>query len=126
MSTDEGDVVLDPFSGTGTTAIAAKRLGRNYIGFERDKEYVEIAESKLNHELPNSRIGDVWVSYFLKGILTLRDKDWENISQHFIIPEQIEQIDYIEINLKGLEQSCVCPPRSSKKSKLEDSPSLPY
>ena len=126
MSTDEDDIVLDPFSGTGTTAIAAKRLGRNYIGFELDKEYVEISQNKLNQESPNSRIGEVWVSYFLDGIVTLRDKDWDKISQHYITPDQIEQIDYIKIMLKGLEQSCICPPQSSKKSKVEESLSLPY
>src|SRR5947209_1395822 len=126
MSTDERDIILDPFSGTGTTAIAAKRLGRNYIGFELDKEYVEISQNKLNQESPNSRIGEVWVSYFLDGIVTLRDKDWEKISQHYVIPDQIEQIDYIKVMLKGLEQSCICPPQSSKKSKLEESLSLPY
>jgi site-specific DNA-methyltransferase (adenine-specific) len=126
MSTDEGNIVLDPFSGTGTTAISAKRLGRNYIGFELDKGYVEIAQNKLEQESPNSRIGEVWVSYFLDGIATLRDKDWGEISQHYIIPEQIEQIDYIQIMLKGLEQSCICPPQSGKKAKLEESLSLPY
>jgi site-specific DNA-methyltransferase (adenine-specific) len=126
MSSNEGDIVLDPFSGTGTTAIAAKRLGRNYVGFELDKEYVEISQGKLNQESPNSRIGEVWVSYFLDGIVTLRDKDWDRISQHYIIPDQIEQIDYIEITLKGLEQSCICPPQGSKRAKVEESLSLPY
>lgn len=42
-----GDVVLDPFLGSGTTAIAAKELGRQYIGIEREAEYVEIAEARL-------------------------------------------------------------------------------
>jgi site-specific DNA-methyltransferase (adenine-specific) len=126
MSTDEGDIVLDPFSGTGTTAISAKRLGRNYIGFELDKQYVEIAKSKLEHESPNSRIGEIWVSYFLNSIVTLRDKDWDKISRHYIVPDQIEQIDYKQIILKGLEKDCICPPRDGKKSKPEESLSLPY
>lgn len=46
MSTDEGDVVLDPFIGTGTTAVAAARLGRNVIGIDIDPKYVEITQKK--------------------------------------------------------------------------------
>ena len=41
------DVVLDPFSGSGTTCIAAKILNRNYIGIEKEKEYYEIAKKRL-------------------------------------------------------------------------------
>lgn len=47
MSTEEHDIILDPFIGTGTTALAAKRLGRNYIGFEKDKKYCEISNKKI-------------------------------------------------------------------------------
>lgn len=42
-----GDVVLDPFAGSGTTCIAAKQLGRKFIGIEREEEYVEIANARL-------------------------------------------------------------------------------
>lgn len=42
-----GDVVLDPFLGSGTTAIAAKNLGRECIGIEREEEYIRIAEARL-------------------------------------------------------------------------------
>ena len=42
-----GDVVLDPFLGSGTTAIAAKQLGRVYIGIEREAEYMDIAQARL-------------------------------------------------------------------------------
>lgn len=97
MSTDEGDVVLDPFSGTGTTAIAAKRLGRNYIGFEIDEEYIRISQNKLQKEFPNSKIGDFWVSFFLNEVVTLRDIDWEGLSNYFAIPEHIEDIDHTPI-----------------------------
>jgi site-specific DNA-methyltransferase (adenine-specific) len=47
MSTNEGDVVLDPFIGAGTTALAAKRLGRNYIGIDIDPKYKEIVAKKI-------------------------------------------------------------------------------
>jgi site-specific DNA-methyltransferase (adenine-specific) len=42
-----GDVVLDPFFGTGTTGAIAKLLGRNYIGFEKDKRYIKAAEKRI-------------------------------------------------------------------------------
>ncbi len=47
MTTDENDVVLDPFIGAGTTALAAKRLGRNYIGIDIDPKYKNIVADKL-------------------------------------------------------------------------------
>lgn len=48
-SSNKGDLVFDPFSGTGSTLIAAKELGRNYIGCEIDKEYYDIAVKRLNN-----------------------------------------------------------------------------
>ncbi|HPD18408.1 MAG TPA: DNA methyltransferase [Candidatus Goldiibacteriota bacterium] len=42
------DVILDPFSGSGTTAAVAKKLGRRYIGIEKEKEYVEISNKRIN------------------------------------------------------------------------------
>ncbi|PKK85593.1 MAG: restriction endonuclease [Thermoplasmata archaeon HGW-Thermoplasmata-1] len=94
MSTDVNDVVLDPFIGTGTTAIAAKRLGRKFIGIDIDKMYVDITKNKLSHEKPNSKIGDAWVSFYLKNIVTIRDIDWEIIKNHFIIPDNVKEIDF--------------------------------
>ena len=46
-----GGVVLDPFTGSGTTAIVAKRLGMHYIGFEPNPDYVEICNRRLNNNL---------------------------------------------------------------------------
>ena len=47
-STKENDVVLDCFMGSGTTAVACKELGRNYIGFELNPKYWQIAVDRLN------------------------------------------------------------------------------
>jgi len=99
MSSDEGDTVLDPFMGTGTTALAAKRLGRNYIGIELDAKYVEIAKNKLSQEMSDSKIGDTWVSFFLRKVATLRNIDWELVAPYFIIPKDPKQIDVTEIEL---------------------------
>ena len=46
-STKPGDVVLDPFFGSGTTGAVARRLGRRYIGLERDKDYAAIAKARI-------------------------------------------------------------------------------
>jgi DNA modification methylase len=43
----EGDIILDPFMGAGTTAIMAKRLGRNFIGFELNPDYIALANERL-------------------------------------------------------------------------------
>lgn len=47
VSTNKGDVVLDPFIGSGTTAVVAEKLGRNYIGYDTEKSYIEMAKKRL-------------------------------------------------------------------------------
>lgn len=45
--TDPGDLILDPFAGSGTTIVAAKRYGRNAIGMERDEKYAKVAAQRV-------------------------------------------------------------------------------
>lgn len=47
-STKPGDVILDPFFGSGTTGAVAKKLGRHWIGIERDKHYVKVAQKRID------------------------------------------------------------------------------
>ncbi len=51
-ATRPGDVVLDPFFGTGTTGAAAKRLGRHFIGVEREENYAKLAEKRIKAVVP--------------------------------------------------------------------------
>tara|TARA_B110000438_G_scaffold277356_1_gene299902 strand:+ start:738 stop:1655 length:918 start_codon:yes stop_codon:yes gene_type:complete len=44
----QGDLILDPFCGAGTTALAAKENGRNYVGYDTDPEYTSLAKERLN------------------------------------------------------------------------------
>jgi modification methylase len=53
-SSKPGDVVLDPFFGTGTTGAVAKRLGRRFIGIERDQDYARAAEERIARVTPLS------------------------------------------------------------------------
>lgn len=119
MSSDEGDVVLDPFSGTGTTAIAAKQLGRHYIGLELDPQYVQISRQKLANTTDDSQINGVWVSQYLGNIVTLRDVDWGHLEACFHIPEIIDRLDFTPIQF---DKSCNC---HNKHSLVDDrQPSL--
>lgn len=58
-STNKGDVVLDPFFGSGTTGAVAKKLGRHYIGLEREDKYIKLATDRI------------------KAVETLSDEDLE-------------------------------------------------
>jgi DNA modification methylase len=56
---NEGDVVLDPFMGSGTTAVACKKINRNYIGFELDAHYCDIANERAQKALAEKE--EVWL-----------------------------------------------------------------
>lgn len=104
MTTDEDDIVLDPFMGTGTTAIAAKHLGRNFIGFEIDQKYAEIAKGKINTISDDSKIGDFWLSFYLNEPRTIRNKDWKELEQYFIVPKDLKEIDKVKISLLSKDE----------------------
>jgi modification methylase len=53
-STKPGDVILDPFFGVGTTGAAAKRLGRRFVGIEREAEYIHFAKERIAKVVPVS------------------------------------------------------------------------
>jgi site-specific DNA-methyltransferase (adenine-specific) len=99
MSSDEGDIILDPFIGTGTTAIAAKKLGRKFIGIDIDSKYVEITNKKLEEAEPNV-INGCYVSNFLGNVITVRDKDWDIIKDAFVIPQNPLELEKREIQLR--------------------------
>jgi len=62
VSSSPGDCVLDPFSGSGTTAASAYQLARNYVGVEISKEYVENTKKRLA-ELKKRRRGNLFLSF---------------------------------------------------------------
>jgi len=101
MVTDENDIVLDPFVGTGTTAIAAKRLGRRFIGIDMDDSYVKISKNKLEKTSSNSKVGDVWVSFYHNKIRTIRNKDWTKLSSYFPVAKDIKDINFKVMNPKA-------------------------
>ena len=79
MTTDEWDVVLDPFLGTGTTAIAAKRLNRHYVGLELSELYVKVAKEKLEAEKEPTLFKGHPVSMYLDQIRSIRDVDAKEV-----------------------------------------------
>ncbi|OGI04985.1 MAG: hypothetical protein A2104_00090 [Candidatus Melainabacteria bacterium GWF2_32_7] len=52
----EAGIVLDPFMGAGTTAVAAKKLNRNYVGIELNPDYIKISEKRINETYPQLKL----------------------------------------------------------------------
>ena len=65
-SSNPGDVVLDPFFGTGTTGAVAKRLGRHFIGIERDASYIQAAQTRIDAVVPRLFDDEVYGRYITK------------------------------------------------------------
>ena len=55
LLSNEGDVILDPFMGSGSTGVAALRNDRNFIGVEIDSEYFSIAQKRIDEEILHER-----------------------------------------------------------------------
>ena len=55
-STREGDYILDPFVGSGTTGVVAKRLGRRFIGIDSEEDYLKIAKLRLDNEVIKEKL----------------------------------------------------------------------
>jgi len=58
LFTDPGDIVLDPFAGSGTTGVACIRLGRRFVGIEKDPKYASLARERLAAEVAQSTLID--------------------------------------------------------------------
>ena len=80
-STNKGDFVFDPFLGTGTTAVVAKKMGRNYFGIEKEKKYIKVIKQRLEKTV---KIED----HYLDTIKNNKSK------QHFLGQFQAYQRDY--------------------------------
>ncbi len=76
MTTDPGDLVVDPFCGGGSGAVAARQMGRDYIGAETDEYYQEVSQAKLMAAQPTI-IGNAYVSVHLNKVVSVRDCDIE-------------------------------------------------
>ncbi|MEM9136534.1 MAG: DNA methyltransferase [Cyanobacteria bacterium P01_F01_bin.42] len=63
-SSEPGDVVFDPFLGSGTTSVVAKKLGRRYVGIEKELKYCCIAEKRLAHTGSHPKIQGYAGGYF--------------------------------------------------------------
>ena len=68
-----GDVIFDPFLGSGTTSVVAKKLGRRYVGIEIDKKFAALAEKRL--ELSDD---DLSIQGFKDGVF------WERNTNKFL------------------------------------------
>ena len=78
MSTDQDDIIFDPFCGGGSAAVACKQTGRNYIGCEIDHNY-HLAAKKKFASAKEVKINDVYASIYMDKIVSIRDQDCAKI-----------------------------------------------
>ena len=76
-----GDVVLDPFCGSGTTLLAAQKHGRRYVGYDLNAEYVGVAKARLNGNLRPVNVVAATVAAVVSSPGTAETKLWMNVQE---------------------------------------------
>jgi DNA modification methylase len=75
----EDDLVVDPFSGNGSVAVAALNTGRNFIGFEIDKEYFDLSNKRIETAANDSAVEGICVLNRGNKIVTIERKNFGDL-----------------------------------------------
>ncbi len=89
-SSNPGDIVLDPFVGSGTTVVAAKRLGRRYVGIDVSPAYVKHTKRRLGDVMDESRArpeGDLWPALHVDFLVQLYRETQVSVSN--LLPNEV-------------------------------------
>jgi len=115
MASDAGDLVIDPFFGSGTTAVACKRMGRRFAGCEMSDEYRNVAATRVE-SAPQSVLAGKFVSMWPDNhVLSLREEDLPQVAKDFVWPEVKQDLDFFRPHLaKSREKGT----RAGKKNSL--------
>lgn len=91
LVTNKGDLVLDPFCGSGTTCVSAKMLGRNYIGIDKSKDAVNVAEGRLSSPIKTT-----------SQVLEKGRESYVNVDTHAL--NVLDGIDFVPVQRnKGID-----------------------
>jgi site-specific DNA-methyltransferase (adenine-specific) len=71
-STNKGDLIVDPFTGSSTTGIAALDLGRRFIGIDKAKKYLDLSKKRIDHKFRSNNLLKDDISQFPQGYIALQ------------------------------------------------------
>ena len=110
ISSDENDIVLDPFAGSGTVLSQSAYMKRNYLGFELNKDYISMFENYLNKTFSKSRkeyelfSQNIDQSFFESRILDLRSLKYARVLLNNIEKKLINKDFKVFVNSKGTSE----------------------
>ncbi|HRT84781.1 MAG TPA: site-specific DNA-methyltransferase [Bacteroidales bacterium] len=101
-SSNENDIILDPFLGSGTTSVVAKKLKRRYLGIEMDKQYCLWAEQRLEMADTNAEIqgyvdGVFWERNSLAEQIAVKNSTEQKVEREASLPSEQTIFDFLEM-----------------------------